>query len=135
MVFFNLYSNKIPTDLLFFVLKILIKATLLENISEYTPEAASNLKKDNKYYNLIKKRKASDKKKQRQEKLSKLHSKREAQTNPTIFPLARIPTEPIFPTAAVPKFALNTYVSIISDTSLRGYLCNKIQGIVCVLNR
>ena len=135
MAFFNLYSNKIPTDLLFFVLKILIKATPLQNISEYTPEAASNLKKDNKYYNLIAKQKVSGKKKQRQDSLSKLHSKREAQTNPTIFPLAPIPIEPIFPTAAVPKFALNTYVSIIPDTSLRGYLCNKIQGIVCALNR
>ena len=116
-------------------MKILIKATLLQNIPEYTLEAASNLKEDNKYYNLIKKRKASDKKKQRQEKLSKVHGKREAQKNPTIFPLAPIPTEPIFPTAAVPKFALNTYVSIIPDTSLRAYLCNKIQGIVCALNR
>ena len=127
--------NKIPTDLLFFVLKILIKATLLENISEYTPEAASNLKKDNKYYNLITKQKASEKKKQRQDRLCKINGERESQTNPTIFPLAPIPTEPIFPTAAVPKFALNTYVSIIPDTSLRGYLCNKIQGIVCALNR
>ena len=135
MAFFNLYSNKIPTDLLFFVLKILIKATPLQNISEYTPEAASNLKKDNKYYNLITKQKASEKKKQRQDRLCKINGEREAQKNPTIFPLAPIPTEPIFPTAAVPKFALNTYVSIIPDTSLRGYLCNKIQGIVCALNR
>ena len=55
MALFNLYLNKIPTDLLFFVLKILIKATLLQKIPEYTLEAASNLKKDNKYYNLIKK--------------------------------------------------------------------------------
>ena len=135
MTFFNLYSNKIPTDLLFFVLKILIKATPLENISEYIPEAASNLKKDKKYYNLITKQKASEKKKQRQDRLCKINGEREAQKNPTIFPLAPIPIEPIFPTAAVPKFALNTYVSIIPDTSLRGYLCNKIQGIVCALNR
>ena len=116
-------------------MKILIKATLLENISEYTPEAASNLKKDKKYYNLITKQKASEKKKQRQDRLCKINGEREAQKNPTIFPLAPIPIEPIFPTAAVPKFALNTYVSIIPDTSLRGYLCNEIQGIVCALNR
>jgi len=61
--------------------------------------------------------------------------KREAQKTPTIFPFAPIPIEPIFPTAAVPKFALNTYVSIIPDTSLRGYLCNKIIGKIISVNR
>jgi hypothetical protein len=105
-------------------------------VNEDLPEA----KKDIKYYKGLYKQKAADRKRHLQDCSSNRKLKRAADResllkNPTIFPLAPIPTEPIFPTAAVPKFALNTYVSIIPDTSLRGYLCNEIQGIVCALNR
>ena len=105
-------------------------------MNEDLPEA----KKDIKYYKGLYKQKAADRKRHLQDCSSNRKLKRAADResllkNPTKFPLAPIPTEPIFPTAAVPKFALNTYVSIIPDTSLRGYLCNKIQGIVCALNR
>ena len=36
--------------------------------------------------------------------------------------------------ATVPKFAVNTYVSITPDTSQRGYMCNRIQGRVSGFN-
>jgi len=132
---FTLYSIKIPTDLHFFVLKILIKATRLENIPEYTPEAAPNLKKDSKYYNLIAKQKATIKKSQEQDRLSKFHGERALDLElslqiPNINTVAHSPVVIVSP-ATVPKFPLNTYVSITPDTSQRGYNCNRIQGIVC----
>ena len=68
-------------------------------------------------------------------KIEKLNRKN-ALTNqvPQLIVLPVTPTAQT-PPATVPKFAVNTYVSIIPDTSLRAYLCNKIQGIVCALNR
>jgi hypothetical protein len=36
--------------------------------------------------------------------------------------------------AVVPKFAVNTFVSITPNTSQRGYMCNRIQGSVSAIN-
>ena len=139
MALFTLYSIKIPTDLHFFVLKILIKATLSENIPECTLETVPNLKKNRKDYYLHEKQKATIKKKQRQDRLSKFHGERALDLElslqiPNINTVAHSPVVLVSP-ANVPKFPLNTYVSITPDTSQRGYKCNRIQGIVCALNR
>ena len=119
-------------------MKILLKATRLDNFPEYTPQAAPNLKKDKKYYNLIAKQKASFEKSQKQDRFSKFNGKRALDSKlslqiPNINTVAHSPVVLVSP-ATVPKFAVNTYVSISPDTSQRGYKCNRIQGRVSAIN-
>jgi len=104
-------------------------------VNEDLPET----KKDSKYYRGLSKQKAADRKRHLQDCSSNRKLKRAADrelTNqvPQLIVLP-VTTTAQTPPATVPKFAVNTYVSIIPDTSLRAYLCNKIQGIVCALNR
>ena len=120
-------------------MKILIKATPRNNIPDYTPEAAPYLKKDNKYYKLLAKQKAADKKTERQDRFSKFHGKRaldseislQIPTTNTVAPKPYIPVS----SAAAAKFAVNTYISIIPDTSQRGYKSNRVYGRITAVNR
>jgi len=60
-----------------------------------------------------------------------------ADISPSIVPPAAVSVYESIPIsrAAIPLFAIGDLISIIPDTSQRGYKCNRIQGIVCALNR
>ena len=113
-------------------MNILIKALSRNNFDP-------SIKKGQKYYKLQAKQKALDLKNINEERLKKINQSRKVgarfiSQTPQVNLMASSPIEQTSP-ATLPKFAVNTYVSITPDTSQRGYKCNRIQGIVCALNR
>jgi hypothetical protein len=123
---------------LFFILKIFNKANPLHRFAACEPCPAPESKRDYKYYYNQRKLKTLSRKKDNKISLEKFRSKKTLPNEETIHipQLITLPSSPVIQSTPVtgPLFSIGTYVSIIPDTSQRGYKCNRIQGRISGIN-